>query len=460
MDWAKPSPFLFMTTLNFPKDFVWGVAASAYQIEGAAREDGRGESIWDRFADTPYHILNNDNAKKACGHYHLMPGDVALIRQFGFPYYRFAISWSRVVPTGEGRPNPKGLDFYDRLVNELLKAGIQPKTTLYHWDLPQNLQDKGGWANRDTTDRFAEYAGYVFNRLGDRVQFWSTHNEPWVAAFLGYATGVHAPGICDYSQAYQAAHHLLLAHGKTVQLFRQGGYKGQIGLILNLNGLLAASESQADIDATRRVHDETHALFLDPVFKGEYPQMLFDFIGPHQPKVKAGDMELIRQPIDYLGLNYYNTDLVSYDVFGGLNKARLTPYSAGGWGRTDMNWGIDPDGLKRELLYVTENYGNPKLYVTENGCATPDTPDEKGFVADWDRIRYIQAHLQSLHEAIQQGADVRGYFVWSILDNFEWERGYGPRFGLVRVNYETLERIPKQSAYWFSEVAKQNSIPI
>lgn len=449
-----------MTRLNFPKDFIWGVAASAYQVEGATREDGRGESIWDRFAQVPYHILHGDNADKACGHYHRVSEDVALIKQFGFPWYRFAISWSRVMPTGEGKPNPKGLDFYSRLVDELLKAGIQPKVTLYHWDLPQGLQDKGGWASRDTVERFAEYAEHVFERLGDRVQFWSTHNEPWVAAFLGYATGLHAPGICDYSQAYQAAHHLLLAHGRTVQRFRQGGHKGEIGLILNLNGLLPASDSQADIDATQRVHDETHALFLDPIFKGEYPQRLFDFIGSHQPKVQAGDMEIIRQPLDYMGLNYYNTDLVSYDFAGGLNKARLTPYSASGWGRTDMNWGIDPDGLKRELLYVAKNYGNPKLYVTENGCAMPDLPDEKGFVADWDRIRYIQSHLHSLHEAIEQGADVRGYFVWSILDNFEWERGYGPRFGLVRVNYKTLERTPKQSAYWFSEVVRQNSISI
>jgi beta-glucosidase len=389
-----------------------------------------------------------------------MPEDVALIKQFGFPYYRFAISWSRIVPGGEGKPNQKGLDFYDRLVNELLKAGIQPQGTLYHWDLPQNLQDKGGWVNRDTVDRFTEYASYVFDRLGDRVGLWATHNEPWVAAFLGYATGLHAPGICDYSQAYQAAHHLLLAHGKTVQLFHQSGHKGEIGLFLNLNGLLPASDKQADIDATQRVHDETHALFLDPIFKGEYPQRLFDFIGPHQPKIKAGDMELIHQPLDHMGLNYYNTDLVSFDIFSGLNKAHLTPYSAAGWGRTDMNWGIDPGGLKRELLYIKENYDNPKLYVSENGCAMPDVSNENGFVADWDRIRFLQAHLQNLHQAMEKGVNVRGYFVWSIFDNFEWERGYAPRFGLVRVNYETLERIPKQSAYWFSEVIKQNSIII
>jgi beta-glucosidase len=448
-----------MTTLNFPKKFAWGVAASPYQIEGATNEDGRGESIWDRFALTPYHILNHDNANVACDHYHRMPEDIALMKRFGFPHYRFGISWSRVASDGH-KVNKKGLDFYDRMVDELLKANIQPNTTLYHWDLPQALQDNGGWTNRETTDRFAEYARVTFDRLADRVKFWSTLNEPWVIAFLGYALGTHAPGICDYSQAYQAAHHLLLAHGKALQVFRQGGYEGQIGLVLNLNGLLPMTNRDEDIAATQRVHDETHALFLDPVFNGTYPQRLFNFIGAHQPKVKDGDVELIHQPMDYFGLNHYNTDLVAYDVAGGLNKARVTPYSAAGWGRTEMNWGIHPMGLKNELMYVKENYGNPKIYITENGCAMPDVPDEKGYVADWNRIQYIKSHLQAAHEAIQAGVNLQGYFVWSVFDNFEWERGYDPRFGLVRVNYETQERIPKQSAYWYSDVIKQNAIVI
>ena len=449
-----------MITLKFPVDFIWGVAASAYQIEGAWNQDGRGESIWDRFAHAPYHTLNGENADVAIDHYHRMPEDVALMKSLGIPWYSFCLSWSRVFPVGVGKPNSKGLDFYDRLVDALLKAGIKPKATLYHWDLPQNLQDRGGWPNRETVERFADYARVVFDRLADRVGVWCTHNEPWVAAFLGYATGVHAPGVCDYSQAYQAAHNLLLAHGRAVQIFRQSGHKGEIGLILNLNGLLPMTESEADVAATQRVHDETHALFLDPVFKGQYPDALFDFIGEHQPRVRSGDLELIHQPLDYLGLNYYNTDKVSFDVFGGLNKARLTPYSAPGWGRTDMNWGIDPAGLKRELLHVAKTYGNPKLYVTENGCAMPDVPDDKGFVADWNRIGYIRAHLQSVHEALKAGADVHGYFAWSIFDNFEWERGYGPRFGLVRINYETLERLPKQSAFWFKEVIEQNAVTL
>jgi beta-glucosidase len=449
-----------MTQLSFPKDFLWGVAASAYQIEGAYNEDGKGESIWDRFVRWPAHILNGDTGDVACDHYHRMPQDVALFKELGIPCYSFTISWTRIFPDGIGTVNPKGLAFYDRLVDELLASGVQPKATLYHWDIPQVLQDLGGWPNRDSADWFAEYAQVVFARLADRVELWSTHNEPWVAAFLGYGSGVHAPGICDYSQAYQSAHHLLLAHGKAVQAYREGGYGGQIGLILNLNGLMPASDSDEDRAATQRVHDETHALFLDSVFNGTYPQALFDYIGPHQPKVRAGDEEIISQPIDFLGLNYYNTDYVVFDVFGGLNKARGIPYSTPGWGQTEMDWGIHPDGLKSEVLYVKEKYGNPKLFITENGCALPDVPDENGFVSDWNRVDFLRAHLRALHEAIDAGANVHGYFVWSVFDNFEWEHGYGPRFGLVRVGYDTLVRTPKQSAYWYRDVIASNSISI
>jgi beta-glucosidase len=449
-----------MPKLIFPEGFLWGVAASAYQIEGAWNEDGRGESIWDRFTHTPHHILGAENGDTAIDHYHRMPDDVALMHSLGIPAYSFTISWSRIMPDGLGRVNPRGLDFYDRLVDALLQANIRPAAILNHWDMPQQLQDRGGWPNRETADRFVDYSSAVFSRLADRVPTWATHDEPWVVAFLGYGTGLHAPGICDYSQAYQAAHHLLVAHGRTVQAFRQAGCRGEIGLLLNLNGLLPASNSEADTAATQRVHDETHALFLDPVFKGTYPQRLFDFIGVHQPKIQPGDLEQIHQPIDFLGINYYNTDRVAFDVFGGLNKARWIPHSAAGWSQTEMGWGIDPDGLRREVLHVTHAYGRPRIYLTENGCAMPDSPDDQGFVADWDRIRYLSAHIQALHQAIQEGADVHGYFAWSILDNFEWERGYGPRFGLVRVDYATQRRIPKQSAHWYAEVAGRNGLII
>ena len=449
-----------MTQLTFPKDFLWGVAASAYQIEGAYNEDGKGESIWDCFTRWPAHILNSDNGDIACDHYHRMPEDVALMKELGIPLYSFTISWARVIPQGYGAVNEKGLDFYDRLVDELIASNIQPLATLYHWEFPQALEDLGGWPNRDVTDWYADYARVVFEKLADRVKIFSTFCEPWVSAFLGYGTGLHAPGICDFSKAYQTAHHLLLAHGKAVQVYREGGYDGQIGMALNLNGLIPASDSEEDRSATQRVHDETHALFLDPIFNGTHPQALFEYIGPHQPRVQTGDAKIISQPIDFLGLNYYNTDYVEFDLFGGLNKARLIPYSAPGWGRTEMNWGIDPDGIKREVLHVKESYGNPKIYLMENGCAMPDVPDENGFVADWDRINFLRAHIRSLHEAIEEGANVHGYFAWSILDNFEWERGYSRRFGLVRVDYETLERIPKQSAYWYRDVIASNAISI
>jgi beta-glucosidase len=447
-----------MTTLRFPPGFLWGVAASAYQIEGAHNEDGKGESIWDRFTRWEAHILNGDNGDVACDHYHRYMDDVALIKSLGIPSYGLSISWTRILPQGRGAINQPGLDFYSRLVDELLRARIQPKCTLFHWDLPRALQDLGGWPSRDTAEYFAEYARIVFDHLGDRVRLWATHNEPWVCAFLGYGNGLHAPGICDYSQAYQAAHHLLLSHGKAVEVFRQGGYQGKIGLILNLNGLLPASDHEEDVAATQRVHDETHALFLDPVFKGAYPQDLFDYVGPHQPKVRANDLDIVHQPIDFIGLNYYNTDLVSFDLFGGLNKARLTPFSAAGWGRTEMDWGINPVGLKNEVLNIKENYGNPVLYLTENGCAAPDVPDDEDFVDDRDRSRFLQAHLEALHQAIREGANVHGYFVWTVLDNFEWERGYGKRFGLVRVDFRTQRRTVKQSARWYSEVIKQNAI--
>ena len=446
--------------IKFPDNFLWGVAASAYQIEGAYNEDGKGESIWDRFTRWQSHVLHGNNGDVACDHYHRYKDDVAMMKSLQIPCYGFTIAWTRILPNGRGEVNPKGLDFYDKLVDELLNAGIQPKATLFHWDLPQALQDAGGWPQRDTAEYFADYARVVFDRLADRVKFWATHNEPWVSSFLGYGQGLHAPGLCDYSQAYQAAHHILLSHGRAVQVFRQGGYAGKIGIILNLNGLMPASEDEKDIAATQRVHDETHALFLDPIYKGKYPQRLFDYIGAHQPKVRANDLEIIRQPIDFFGLNHYNTDLVSFDLFGGLNKARLTPYSAAGWGRTDMNWGIHPMGLKNEVMFMKEQYGNPVLYLTENGCAFPDAPDENDFVSDWDRIRFLQAHIRALHEAIQAGANVHGYFVWSILDNFEWERGYTQRFGLVRVNFETLKRTPKQSAYWFRDVFTNNGLSI
>jgi beta-glucosidase len=444
----------------FPDGFLWRAATSAYQIEGAWDQDGKGESVWDRFTHRPYNILNGDTGDVACDHYHRVTQDVALMKELGLPSYSFSISWPRILPEGRGAVNEKGLDFYDRLVNNLLGAEILPKITLNHWDYPQALQDAGGWPVRDSVDWFVEYARFVFDRLGDRVPLWVTHNEPWVVSFLGYARGLHAPGICDYSQGFQTAHHLLLSHGKTVQLFRQGGYKGEIGIVLNLEGFKPASGREEDQAAFRRVYEETASLFLDALFKGQYPQMLFDWIGVHRPRVQGGDLELIKQPIDFLGINYYRTHTVAHAIGGSLLKAEWAPLSAPGWGETEMGWGIDPTGLGATLLDVKDRCGDLKVYVTENGCALRDVPDETGFVADWGRVNYLRAHLQAALEAIEAGVNLRGYYVWSLMDNFEWSMGYGPRFGLVRVDYETGKRIPKQSAYWYREVIRQNGINI
>jgi beta-glucosidase len=389
-----------------------------------------------------------------------MPQDVALIKEMGLQAYSFSISWTRVLPDGRGALNQKGLDFYDQLVDTLLAADIVPVVTLNHWDFPQALQEVGGWPERDSVDWFVDYARTVFDRLGDRVASWITHNEPWVIAFLGYATGLHAPGMCDYSLAYQAAHHLLLSHGKTVQIFRQGGYRGEIGIVLSLEGFKPASENEADRAACQRVYQENFDLYLDPLINGHYPEMLFEWIGPHQPTLQAGDLDLISQPMDFLGVDHYRTHAVSHSVAGSLLKAELASVSNPGWGLTETGWGVTPAGLTKVLLDVKERCGDLKVYVAENGCAFPDTPDEDGTVADWGRVDYLRAHLQAALDAIKAGVNLQGYFVWSLMDNFEWAMGYGPRFGLIYVDYETGKRIPKQSAFWYSEVIKQNGINI
>jgi beta-glucosidase len=449
---------LALNTVQFPDGFLWGAATSAYQIEGAWDEDGKGESIWDRFVRRPHCIEGGDRGDLACDHYHRMAEDVALMKEFALQSYSFSISWSRVLPQGTGAANEKGLDFYDRLVDALLAAGIVPKATLDHWDLPQALHEQGGWPNRESTDWFAAYARLMFDRLGDRVALWVTHNEPWVVAFLGYGMGYHAPGIASYRQAYQTIHHLLLSHGKVVQLFREGGYKGEIGIVLDLNHYLPASEREEDRAAWQRVKQETNDLFLGPILHGAYPQALMDWIGPHAPQIQPGDLEQIHRPIDFLGINYYRTHAVSHSLGSLVLKASAPSISAPGWGRTEMDWGIYPAGLTGTLVDVKERWGNPKVYVTENGCALPDEPDADGFVRDLCRIDFLRAHMLAVYDALQAGANVRGYYVWSLMDNFEWALGYRPRFGLVRVDYQTGQRIPKQSAIWYRDVIRQNGL--
>jgi beta-glucosidase len=448
-----------MAERKFPEGFLWGAATAAYQIEGAWNEDGKGESIWDRFTHRPYTILNGDTGDVACDHYHRMREDVTLMKELGLKTYRFSISWPRVLPQGYGQVNPQGLDFYDRLVDALLEAGILPNATLNHWDLPQAIQERGGWPNRASTDWFADYARVMFERLGDRVSFWATHNEPNIVAYLGYGDGVFPPGIANYSQAYQTAHHLLLAHGKAVQAFRQGGYKGEIGLANYFGNYLPASESEADRAACQRAYEHWSAIFADPLFQGHYPQSLFDWIGPHAPKIEEGDMEIISQPIDFLGVNHYFSLRVAADPRHSLLKLSQEQVSAPHWGQTTMGWGVNPDGLKAVLLDLKARYGNPKLYITENGCAMQDRPDEDGFVADWRRVDYLRAHVRAVHEALEAGVNVRGYYIWSLMDNFEWAYGYTQRFGLIRVDYPTGKRIPKQSAHWYRAVIANNALP-
>lgn len=447
-----------MSFRQFPKGFLWGAATAAYQIEGAWNEDGKGESIWDRYSHRGYTILNNATGDVACDHYHLMPQDVAMMKSLGLAAYRFSISWPRILPEGVGKVNIKGLDFYDHLVDELLKVGIIPNATLDHWDLPQPLQDMGGWNNRYSVNWFTDYARIVFDRLGDRVASWATHNEPMVIAYFGYGEGTLAPGLADYSQVFQVAHHLLLSHGKTVQLFRQGGYKGEIGIVLNMGHHQPASNTEADRAACQRAYDKEIGLFLQPIIKGKYPQALMEWLGPMAPKIQGGDMENICQPVDFVGINYYMSHIVSFYVDGGLFKLHSEYLDQPLWSRTEMGWGVYPLGLSAVLMDMKDNYGNPNLYITENGCAVRDVPDSFGNVRDWERINYLRAHIMAAHDAMKAGVNLKGYYVWSLMDNFEWNRGYSPRFGIIRVDFPTQRRIPKQSAQWFKEVITRNGV--
>jgi beta-glucosidase len=444
--------------MNFPKDFLWGAATSAYQIEGAWNADGKGESIWDRYTHISGNIRNGDTGDVAADHYHRMSEDVALMRSLGLRAYRFSISWSRVLPEGRGEPNPAGLDFYDRLVDALLAVGIQPVACLYHWDLPQAVYDAGGWPARQSTDWFAEYARLMFDRLGGRVRMWATFNEPRVSAFLGYGSAVMAPGVADYSLAFQTVHHLLLAHGKAVQAFRQGGYPGEIGIVLDCEHAIPASDSPADHAAWQRYHELDTLLFTHPLFKGEYPAELISWIGPMAPRVQPGDLATIGYPVDFLGVNYYRSMSVSADPQGGFLKCRADHRTLPMWGSTELGWGVYPDGLRSVLIYLHHLYGLKKVFISENGCATLDLPDENGYVNDTERIDFLRGHIHAAWEAIQAGVPLQGYFVWSLIDNFEWSEGYTPRFGLARVDYTTQTRIPKRSFAWYRDLIARNSL--
>lgn len=444
------------TPVQFPDDFAFGAATAAYQVEGAISEGGRVDSIWDVFCREPGRILNSDDGSIACDHYHRMPADVALMAELGLQTYRFSVSWPRVFAAG--RVNPEGMDFYSRLVDELLEHQITPWLTLYHWDLPAALP--GGWTNRETVDRFVEYALAVHEHLGDRVRTWTTLNEPWCSAFLGYAAGVHAPGRTDPAEALRAAHHLLLAHGRTVRSIRAVDPQAQLGITLNFTPVVPASDSAADQEAARRVDGTANRLFADALFTGHYPvDVMADLAEVWPPELVAdGDLETIAAPLDVLGVNYYTTQAIAAGsgepVAASANvSAPQAVEVSRGLPRTAMGWEIEPDGLYRLLMRLHQDYtaaaGVP-MVITENGAAFEDVADASGYVDDsGDRIEYLREHLRAVHRARADGADVRGYLVWSLMDNFEWALGYSKRFGVVRID-EELKRIPKASARWYS----------
>jgi len=454
--------------LRFPSDFWWGAATAAYQIEGSASENGRTPSIWDTFCATPGRVRGGDSGAVAADHYRRYAQDIELMARLGLGAYRFSVSWPRVQPGGAGPVNPQGIGFYDRLVDGLLAHGIRPVLTLYHWDLPQELEDAGGWTARDTAARFAEYAAHVASRLGDRVAAWSTLNEPWCSAFLGYGSGLHAPGRRDPDAALRAAHHLLLAHGQAVQGLRAAVPAAPVSLVLNLTAVRAASDRPADLDAVRRMDGLANRMFLDPVLRRAYPaDVQADTAGlTDWSFVRDGDLDVIGTPLDLLGINYYCPTLVS----GGRSPA--DPAGMAAWPGcgdvlvhqipgpvTDMNWPVDPTGLTELLVRLRGEYGNPAVFVAENGAAYPDRVGPDGAVHDPERVRYLHGHLRAAHEALMQGVDLRGYFVWSLLDNFEWAEGYAKRFGMVHVDYATQRRTWKDSAHWYRGVIERGSIP-
>ncbi|MCE3286541.1 MAG: beta-galactosidase [Gaiellaceae bacterium] len=429
-----------------PPGFVWGVAGSAYQVEGAVTEDGRGESIWDRFAALPGAVANGDTGVVACDSYHRFGDDVRLMRDLGIGAYRFSISWPRVVPDGRGRVNPAGLDFYDRMVDELLASGIEPFVTLYHWDLPQALEDRGGWPSRDTVEAFSEYTEVVAARLGDRVRHWITQNEPWVISWLGYGLGVHAPGRASEVDALAAAHHVLLAHGRAAEVLRRETSGARVGVTIDLVPMYPLTYSDADVDAARRADGSRNRWFLEPVLGRGYPRDMLEEYASILPRIEDGDLQTIAAPLDFLGVNYYTRNVVR----AGADAAAPATVETRGAEHTDMGWEVYPDGLTDLLARLHREYELPDLYITENGAAFIDDR-RNGSVSDPQRISYLERHLAALGEAIAQGVPVRGYFLWSLLDNFEWALGFTKRFGIVYVDFDTLERVPKASYAWYRD---------
>jgi len=430
-----------ITRKDFPDSFLFGVATSSYQIEGAAQEDGRGPSIWDTFCAEPGRILDGTNGDVACDHYHLWPRDLDLIKSLGAGAYRFSIAWPRIQPTGKGAVNAAGLDFYERLVDGMLERGLQPYATLYHWDLPQALQDEGGWVSRDVAYRFADYARIVAGRLGDRVASYATLNEPWCSSLLSYQIGEHAPGLRDRKKALAAAHHLMLGHGEAIRAMRGLVREADLGIVLNLQPAYPASEQPEDVAAARFADGFFNRWFLDPVLRGEYPADMWEAYGEDVPDVQEGDLARIAEAIDFMGVNYYTR---SVNSASGNVRPPESSY-------THMGWEVYPQGLTDLLVRLKADYPALPLYITENGAAYPDQLSGDR-VHDTDRVNYFQGHLGAVANAVRQGVPVQGYFAWSLMDNFEWAHGYDKRFGLVYVDYATQKRTLKDSALWYQSL--------
>ncbi len=444
------------TFQSFPSNFVWGAATASYQIEGAWDEDGKGESIWDRFTHTPGHVFEGHTGDVACDHYHRWPQDIELMKALGLRAYRFSIAWPRILPDGRGRVNQAGLEFYSRLVDGLLAADITPFVTLYHWDLPQALQDAGGWPARATAEAFVEYAGVVSAALGDRVKNWITHNEPWCVSILSHQIGAHAPGLRDTEAALRAAHHVLLSHGWAVPVIRANSPGAEVGITLNMEWVEAASRSAADARVAGEAEGRFNRWFLDPLYGRHYPADVVAGYAAALPNgldfVLPGDLDAIATPTDFLGLNYYSRRVArDEEAADNLPQEILADRP-----RTEMGWEEYPEGLYGLLNWLHFGYRPPKLYVTENGASFGNGPDAAGRVADTRRLNYLRDHFSAARQAMNNGVPLAGYFVWSLMDNFEWAEGYRQRFGIVWVDYETQQRIPKDSALWYRDVIAAN----
>jgi beta-glucosidase len=442
---------------KFPADFLWGTSTSAYQIEGSPTADGAGPSIWHRFSHTPGNTYMDQTGDVTADHYRRYKEDIGLMSELGTNAYRFSIAWGRIIPNGTGAINKRGIDHYSRLVDELLKRNIKPNVTLYHWDLPEALDNRGGWLNRDIADWFCDYAVTMFDALGDRVEMWSTLNEPWVVTDGGYLSGLLAPGHSNLYEAPLATHNQLRAHGMAVQRFRstRAGEHGKIGIVVNLEPKYPASRSSADLQATKRADAYMNRQFLDPVFQGRYPEEMSEIFGEAWPEWSEEDMQLIAEPIDFLGINYYTRKVERFHPDILPLKTKHVPQLNHTY--TETHWEVFPEALTQVLLWVTERYGKLPIYITENGAAFYDPPSPiNGRIDDPLRVEYYRQHLRAAHDAMRQGVDLRGYYAWSLLDNYEWSLGFSKRFGLVHVDYETQRRTIKASGRYYSEIIRSS----